>query len=222
MSVIVGWLRKAGLVQGVDEPLPEAEAEPSAPHATRVVRLEALLTEQVGGDARAREEELAARAGLNASFDEICAAAGIPTLPGEWTVERLRARLYEGYRESVPPEILRAQLIDALAADGLEPEAIVADAVARDAALDLYEAALDERLASADRALREEGAAIQERMRELLEREARIAAEREALAEGGRRWRSLKASTEARWMEALAHLLGAPGGAPELRGRGST
>lgn len=214
MKAIWGWLQRAGVVEAAssEEQVGEA-AEPEALPPTRVVRLESLLAAQVSEDGKAREAELAESVGLRVDLAQIFEAAGIEVLAGGWSVDRLRELIVEGYRREMRPIAIRVSVLESMKADEITVEALLADTLRRDEALDVYADALVKRVAGAQRVLQDEHAALEARIEELRARQAAIETERASLNDGLVRWDALKTRIEAQWMDALRLVLN-PGEAP--------
>ena len=134
-------LAKMGLVVTV----PAAPATPAAPGAklvTRVVTLEELRRKAREVKDADFQELVRSGLGLEASFEQVYAAAKVARPGHGWDVDRVLARLADPRVQALAPAKVREQLAIDLADALAPPEDVLADAQRRDEALDRYEAQL--------------------------------------------------------------------------------
>lgn len=190
----IGLLHRASPVAGE----PVAGKPASAPRIeTKVVSLAELLRElRPPGD----DEQAAA---LDPDLAALCARAGIQPPASGWTIERLDQALREPTLAKLPPADAQARVLAWLHEDGATPDQVVADACARDAAIDAYAAA-------ASRALARRADGRRERRAQLAAELQRLdAEERDERARWDAWWaRKLAAEESMAW--AVSHLLEHP------------
>lgn len=128
---------------------------------TRNVSLGELMTEIKSGAIRSLAES---PADLSLSFEKIFESAGIAPNPDGWTIEKLKQWISSGSCAGKPREEAQKLVLEFLKAEGVPIETIVKDAVARDQALDSFEAfaghKIDARLETQKRKLQEAEARI--------------------------------------------------------------
>ncbi len=184
-----------------------AEARAPTKILTRKVTLAELMTEIRAGEVRALAE---LPAELTVPFEKIYEAAGIaPALHG-WTVERLRQLLLtEPFRErdrvTVQKEILRV-----LAGEKVEIEDLVKDAVARDQALDQFEASARKKVEERMTACQRQMAEIESKLQELESEKARLKEKIRLDTEKWSEWRKQKRAREHDLAWTVSYLIDRP------------
>jgi hypothetical protein len=128
---------------GILEAVSVSEPQPSKRIQTRSISLKELTGEIKSAEIRALADSPAE---LSAPFDTIYEAAGIASNPQDWTIERLKQMVErEGLRGMSRADVQRA-VLERLNAEGVPAEKLVQDAIARDKALDSYEAFVGEKM----------------------------------------------------------------------------
>ena len=191
---LLAMLRRFGDRIGIIEMKP-ASSQPSAPAKiqTRSVTLGELATTIQTTPVR----ELAdLPAELSVSIEDIFKAAGIrPTSPG-WTVERLHQFLNSDRIRGMDRSAAQAEALRMLAAEKVDVEDLVKDAVSRDQALDAYEDSIAKTREQRIRSLEEQRKRI----------EQQIAAEENRWLE----WRKQKRRLERELAYAVGYLIDRP------------
>jgi hypothetical protein len=191
---LLAMLRRFGDRIGIIEMKP-ASSQPSAPAKiqTRSVTLGELATTIQTTQVR----ELAdLPAELSVSLEDIFKAAGIrPTATG-WTVERLHQFLNSDPIRGMDRSAAQAEALRMLAAEKVEVEDLVKDAVSRDQALDAYEDSI--------------ARTREQRIRSLEDQRKRI--EQQIVAEENRwlEWRKQKRRRERELAYAVGYLIDRP------------
>lgn len=170
----------------------------------RRVTLAGLLAERGLTEPQLDEgSALAARRGLDASFDDVFSTAGLDVPAHGWTVERTAALVRKGRSEGMTPAQVRFLIEDALVRDGATPRDVAADAVAKDEALDRYEAGLYESVAASEADKQREADLIARRIDELLTTRQRLLDEGAELRRGFATWKERKEGAEREWADVL-------------------
>jgi hypothetical protein len=125
------------------------------------------------------------------SFEEIFAAAEIPTPPHGYTVYKVAEMLQSPHIKELPREIKRSSVLVALEASGVKVEDIVTDAVRRDKALDTFETIQRRAVEQLEAAKLQENQKAQAEVDRILEEfRSRIQANNEAIAKEKERLQS--------------------------------
>ena len=211
MSFITRVLQRAGLVRGGpaggDVAPGDVPAETLAPPSGDGFGVRVTLDELVAqrrGSACDRQQELVAAAGLDATLDAVALASGLVPLPKGWSIDRLADEVAASELEG---GALRQHLLELVVADELTPRDLVADAVARDAAVDRYEELVVAAVAESESELDAEAARLREQIAALKARLDGIPADQQHLRDTLERWRADKRAAEERWAQSLAALL---------------
>lgn len=145
------------------------------------------------------------------SFDDIYAAARIAAPPHGYTILKIADMLRSEHIAALPPDVKKKSILVALDAAGVSLDAIVADAVQRDRALDAFERAHEKALQAFEAKAQADQQQWQREIDDLIaEKQAKIRAASEALAKetaAVRAWRESKAAEEARIADAVGHFL---------------
>ena len=132
------------LLQGIGDRLGILETVPAAGTGetvrirTRAVSLRDLKAEIRPGAVASLADEPAE---LAVPFEEIFSAAGLSANPQDWTTDRLKRVIESGDFRGMPRAAVQKAVLVLLESEGVAAEAIVKDAMARDQAMDAYEAA---------------------------------------------------------------------------------
>ncbi len=171
---------------------------------TRTVTLAELMTE-------IRSEELRTLAELPAElsvpFPQLFQAAGITPAAQGWTVEKLAEVLKGDSFAGLQRPDIQKRILEALAADKVEVQEVVRDAVARDKALDAFEAfarkKLKEREITRERKIAEIDAGIES----LQQERATLLQKSEVDQEQWREWRRRKRQVEQDLARTVGYLI---------------
>jgi chromosome segregation ATPase len=125
------------------EAVADSAAMPEIRIQTRTISLQELESE-IGH--RELHELAKSPAELSIPFEKIFETAGICATPHEWTIERLRQWIASEPLTDMPREEVQKTILNQLSSEGAPIEAIIKDAVARDQALDSFEARMSEKL----------------------------------------------------------------------------
>jgi hypothetical protein len=167
---------------------------------TRSITLAELTTEL-------RSEEIRALADLPAElsvdFERVFEAAGIKASPGAWNAERLKQVLRTDAIKKLERKTAQIAVLNLLALDKVPVENVVKDVIARDQALDAFEAFVR-------RKLEDRRAARVRQIEDLEEQRKRLIAENEEDAERWRKWLESKRATERELAWAVGYLIDRP------------
>jgi hypothetical protein len=167
---------------------------------TRSITLAELTTEL-------RSEEIRALADLPAElsvdFERVFQAAGIKGAPGAWNAERLKQVLRTDAIKKLERKTAQIAVLNLLALDKVPVEDVVKDVIARDQALDAFEA-------FARRKLEDRRAARERQIEDLEEQRKRLIAENEGDAERWRQWLESKRAAERELAWAVGYLIDRP------------
>jgi len=191
---LTDMLRKLGDRLGIIEMAP-ASAEKPAPLKiqTRTVTMTELITAIRVTELRELAEMPAE---LSVPFAEVFKAAGIPDSPKGWTVERFEEFLKDDRVRKMDRVQVQHETLRMLAEGGVDGSDIVRDAIARDQALDAFEASIEEK----------RRVWLQAKMREIRQIEEDIASEQKAWTE----WRGRKRQREKDMANAVSYLIDKP------------
>lgn len=149
---------------GILETVSTAGAPPGVRIQTRSVSLRELAIEIKSGGVQSLAD---APAELAVPFEKIFEAAGISPNPQNWTTERLKQAIAGETGRNKSREEVQESILALLESEGVPPEVIVKDAIARDQALDAYEGVVHEKLRSRAEACQKRLFAAEARIREL-------------------------------------------------------
>jgi hypothetical protein len=133
---------------------------------------------------------------LTVPFEKIFETAGISSDPKEWTIDRLKQVIAGEAFKSKPRDEVQHSILAMLKAESVPVENIVKDAMARDKALDSFEAfarqKMQARMETRNKRLLEAEARIRELQKESVELEKALKIDQEKWKE----WRKLKREKE--------------------------
>ncbi len=186
------------------ESKPAAKASKPSKIATRTVTL-AQLTGEI------RQEELRALADLPAelsvAFEKVFEAAGIKSPAHGWTASRLKQLLETEQFRGMDRGSMQKALLNILAAEKIDVEDIVKDVIARDQALDAFEAftrkKMNDRVTARQRKLSE----VESQILSLEEQRARLTEEMNGDQEQWRRWQERKRAYERELSHTMSYLV---------------
>jgi hypothetical protein len=171
---------------------------------TRAVTLAELMTEIRDEEVRALAERPAE---LSVTFEKLYEAAGIRPAAHGWTIMKLEELLLSSRFKELERSKVQKEILETLAADKVGVEDLIRDAVARDKALDAYEAfvrrKMDERVARRGRRAGEIDAQIQA----LKEERARLEANGKTDQAEWRAWRKQKQDQEKQLARTVGFLI---------------
>jgi len=175
--------------------------------ATRKVTLKELQTEIQAQEVQLLAEEPAE---LSVEFAKVFEAAGIKPLGGGWTVDKLGEVLRRGELRHRTRLDIQAAVLEMMARDNARVQDVVADAMARDRAIDAFEVfarrKYDERLT----ALQRKEAELESQIRDLQGRLAGLAQDEQAQKTQWTQWHDKKVQYEKEMAWALGFLLDKP------------
>ncbi len=187
------------LLQGIGDRLGilETVEAPSPGQASRI-QTRCVSIQDLAGEIRSGEiRELAASAAeLSVPFEKIYEAAGIRPDPQAWTVERLKQFVSEASMKLKSREEVQRAILEALHSDGAAADAILKDAMARDKAMDSYEAFVGQKMKARMEKSRKRIMEIESRIRELQDEARRVDAALKADEENWREWTKNKKQHE--------------------------
>jgi hypothetical protein len=110
---------------------------------TRSVTLQELASEIKSQEVRALAESPSE---LSVPFETIFETAGISSNPNDWTIERLRQWIASEPLAGKPRDEVQKTILNQLNSEGVPIETIIKDAIARDQALDSFEACIRDKM----------------------------------------------------------------------------
>ncbi len=184
-------------LQGVGDKLGILETAPggTVPQRiqTRIVTIQELTIE-------IKSAEVQALAGspveLAIPFEKIFETAGIPSDPEEWTIDRLKQVVSSESFKDKPLEEIRKSVLGMLKAEGVPAEKIVKDAMARDHALDSFEASMSQKMLERTNTFKKRLLEIESQINDLREESAHLNENLKADEEQWREWRKSKRARE--------------------------
>lgn len=147
-------------------------AEQKSPKATVVIQTRSVTLAELKAEIHSEEVQSLSElpAELSIPFEKIFQSAGVAPGSHGWTIEKLRQLLQTEAFKKLGREAAQKQILDVLNAEKVLPEDLIKDAVARDKALDAFEAfarkKMEDREAARERKMAELGARIQELQKE--------------------------------------------------------
>jgi chromosome segregation ATPase len=195
---------KLGILESV--PSPESAA-PSTRIQTRTVSLRELASEIRSGDVRALADSLAE---LSVSFEKIFKAAGIQAKPEDWTIDTLRQVLASDACREKPRETIQKTVLELLASEGIPPEALIKDAMARDQAMDSFEARMRETMQNRKQSWATRIQEIERQIRELQAESVKMDASLKSDEAQWREWRKQKRAHERELASLASYIVDRP------------
>jgi len=132
--------------------------------STRMVTLEELASEIKSQEVHALAQSSAE---LSIPFERIYETAGISLNPEDWTIERLHQLIASEPFKNMAREEAQKAILNRLSADGAPIEKIIADAMARDRALDSFEASMSGKMRDRRELCRRNMSEIEARIKDL-------------------------------------------------------
>jgi hypothetical protein len=133
---------------------------------------------------------------LSVPFERIYETAGITSDPQDWTIERLKQVLSAESFKNKPHEEVQKSILDLLNSEGVPVEKIVKDAMARDQALDSFEAFVREKMQTRMETCKNRKMELESRIRNLQEENKALETALKADEEKWREWRKHKRERE--------------------------
>ncbi len=171
---------------------------------TRVVTLADLKSEIKTEDVRALADTPAE---LAVPFEKIFEAAGLPSTASGWNIERLGKLLGTAAFRDRPRETVQKMILDILAAEKVDVEDLVKDAVSRDQALDAFKKSVERKMADRIASSEHELAMTKARIEDLRKEGARLESLIASDTEKWREWRRRKHSHEKDLARAVGYLI---------------
>jgi len=118
------------------------KATQSSPRSAVKIQTRKVTLSELTAEIRAEEVRTLADAPaeLSVPFEKIFETAGIAPAQHGWTIERLRQLLLTDAFKNLEREAAQKRILDVLNTEGVAVEDVIKDAVARDTALDAFEA----------------------------------------------------------------------------------
>ncbi len=204
-------LRTAGGRLGIIKVISLNEPPPTASTPQKVVARSVTLDELTK---QVRTEEVRVLAGLPAEltvpFEKVFEAAGV-TSPGHgWSVDRLSELLRTDQYKGMDRDAAQKAVLGVLSAVKANVEDLIGDAVARDQALDKFEAFVSQKMEDRKVARQRKATQLEDQIRDLEKERARLEADGKVDAERWREWRRRKVAYEHEMAWAMGYLLDRP------------
>jgi hypothetical protein len=191
----VEFLQGIGDRLGILEAVSSADAGQEIIIRTRIVTIQELTSEIKCEEVHALADSPAE---LSIPFEKIYETAGISSNPKDWTIERLRQWIAsEPFKNSAREEIQKA-ILNHLSSDGVPIETIVKDAIARDQALDSFEARIKEKMKHRRELCGRKMSEIEAQIKALQEQSLRLA---DTLEDDEKKWLEWRKQKRARERE---------------------
>jgi hypothetical protein len=192
---------------GIIEKQKEANALKPAKIQTRSVTL-AELTSEVKSDEVQALADLPAE--LTVSYDRIFEASGIKPSPNGWNIDRLRQLLETDPFKGKERADVQRRIVEVLSKEHVEPEHLVKDAVARDQALDAFEAFAKKKVQDRTGVLQHKLAEIESQIEALRKEQSKLKEQLALDEEKWRAWRRQKRAVERELAATVSFLIDRP------------
>jgi hypothetical protein len=130
---------------------------------------------------------------LDIPFGKVFASAGIQPHPTGWDVDRLRQVLLSEKYKAMDCETVQKSILELLAAEKVDIEYLVKDAIARDQALDAFEGSVVAKIQKLSASREAKAAEIEMQMQELTRQLGRLKEERRLESQRLSEWQKTKA-----------------------------
>jgi hypothetical protein len=187
------FLQGIGDRLGILESVANPESTPATRIETKSVSLQELAQEIRSGEVKALADSSAE---LAMPFEKIYEAAGISLSPEEWSLDRLKQVIEREMDLKKTREDVQKAVLDLLKSEGISAEILVKDAIARDRALDAFEASVCDKMKNRDQSCRRRLLEIENQIKSLKDESSRISENLRADEEKWRQWRKDKRSQE--------------------------
>jgi len=187
-------------------------AQAPTPHSTPKISTRTITLAELATEIRSEEVRLLAAmpAELSISFDRIYEAAGVKIPAHGWTAERLRQILPSGESKSTDRTTVQKKILETLTSEGVDSQELVKDAIARDKALDSFEAfvgkKMEDRLAAHARRIAELESKVHDLQSGIAGLQEQVRVERENWEE----WKAKKRAAEKELAQTVAYLIDDP------------
>ena len=203
IKLLQGIGDKLGILESVSSP----GSAPATRINTRTVSLRELASEIRSGEVQVLADSPSE---LLIPFEEIYSAAGISVKAEDWTIERLKQVIAGETGKEKSREKVQEAVLEFLQAKGVPTEALIKDAMARDQALDAFEARVSDRMKDRNQASKKRMAEIESQICDLREEAARIEASLKGENEKWHEWKRLKRAHERELAAAASYLVDHP------------
>jgi hypothetical protein len=203
----IKFLQGIGDRFGILESVSNSESMPATRIQMRIVSLQELASEMRSGEVNALADSPAE---LATTFDKIFEAAGISSNPGEWTMDRLQEIIQRETDQKKSRAEVQKAVLDLLKSEGVPSETLVKDAIARDQALDAFEARVGERINARREACRRRLLEIEAQIKNLQNENAKIFENLKTDEEKWRDWRRGKRAHERALASTVGYLVDHP------------
>jgi hypothetical protein len=203
----IKFLQGIGDRFGILESVSTAESAPATRIQTRVVSLQELVSEMRSGEVKALADSPGE---LAAAFEKIYEAAGISPKPGEWTMDRLREVIQKETDQKKSRAETQKAVLDLLKSEGVPSEILVRDAIARDQALDAFEARVGEIMGERKETCRRRLLEIETQIKNLQDENAKISENLKIAEKKWHEWRKGKRAHERELASLVGYLVDHP------------
>jgi hypothetical protein len=205
--IFIKFLQGIGDRLGILESVSTQESAAATRIQTRIVSLQELAREIRSGEVTA----LADGPGeLLTPFEKIFEAAGISCKPDDWTMERLTQVIKKETEKLHSKEAVQKAVLDLLQSEGISSEILVKDAIARDQALDAFEARVQERMSERSKTFEKRLREIETQVKSLEEESAKTREILKADEETWREWKRDKRVQERELAASVGYLVDRP------------
>ncbi len=188
------------------------KATQSSPRAAVKVQTRAVTLKDLAAEIRAEEVRTLAEgpAELSVPFERIFETAGIAATKHTWSIERLRQLLLTDAFRNLEREAVQKRILDVLNSEKVTVEDLIKDAVARDKALDSFEAfarkKAEDRMAARER----RAAELESKIRELQNERDLLKSQTKSDQEKWSDWRKRKRAQERDLAWTVGYLIDRP------------
>ena len=187
------FLQGIGDRLGILEVASKQEPAPAMRIQTRIVSLQELSSEIRSGEVRALADSPAE---FSVPLETIFEAAGIPSKPEDWTIQRLKQMVEGETGRQKSREDVQKSVLERLNSEHIPVETIVKDAIARDQALDSFESRMSEKMRQKNEDCKRRLLELERQIRDLQQESAKIGASLKYDEDRWREWRKLKRAHE--------------------------
>jgi hypothetical protein len=147
---------------------------------------------------------------LSMPFESIFKTAGVSSKPEDWTIERLRQMIASEPLAGKPREELQEILLRQLLAEGVLIENIIKDAVARDHALDSFEACMSGKMNDLRDWCNDQLAEIEKHIQDLQQKRQQLEDQMAKDEQAWKEWRKRKHECERGMASAASYIVDRP------------
>jgi hypothetical protein len=204
---LVRFLQGIGDRLGILEAVPDKNAETATRIQTRTVTLQELSCEIKSAEMRTLADS---QSEFEVPFDKIFETAGIPSAQADWTIERLRQTAAGEPFKNRTREEVRKSMLDLLHSEKVPVEQIVRDAIARDKALDAFEACMNEKMKRRSESGRRRMLEIESQIRDLQGEKSSLEEKLKADEAGWSEWKKRKRALERELASTASYIVDHP------------